>query len=82
MPEFTYTMTRGSETRTTTLRRSNPQGWLIVAVKEAFPELYDRRATDLIRLRLEPVNNAVEAWKCTLPDPPASLVINVIKSKK
>lgn len=82
MPEFIYTMTRGSETRATTLRRSNPQGWLFDAVREAFPDVCDRRADDLIRLRLQRINRGVEAWRCILPDTPADLVINVVKSKK
>jgi len=82
MSLLTYTMTVGSETRTTELRRSNPQGWLSEAVREAFPEVSARRGTDLIRLRLQRVIGMAEAWQCTLSDTPCDLVIKVVKSKK
>lgn len=46
MPTFRYTLTRGNETRTTSLRKSNPQGWLAGAVRATFPEVAARRAGD------------------------------------
>jgi hypothetical protein len=78
---FIYTITRGAEAKTVALRKSNPQGWLWDAVREAFPEVASSRAIDVMRLRLIKPVEAVEAWHCSLADPEADLVIHVVKSR-
>ena len=44
LPLFVYTMTRGGQSKTVELRKSNPQGWLLSAVREASPEVASRSA--------------------------------------
>ena len=73
MPSFSYSLTRGNETKFTMLRKSNPQGWLIDAVRATFPEVAARRGNDIIRLRLEKMEGA-ESWRATLADEPSGLV--------
>ena len=68
MPSFTYSLTRGNETKLTVLRKSNPQGWLFDAVRATFPDLAARRGNDIIRLRLEKAEGA-EIWRATLALP-------------
>jgi hypothetical protein len=77
---FSYTLTLGSETKTSELRKSNPQGWLLEAVRETFPDVASRRASDVIRLRLEAVQGARQTWTCTLPNEP-ELTIRVTQIK-
>ena len=79
MPSFSYSLTRGDETKVTVLRKSNPQGWLFDAVRATFPDVAARRATDIIRLRLEKVEGA-ESWQATLADEPSDLVIRVART--
>ena len=79
MPSFSYSVTRGNETKLTMLRKSNPQGWLIDAVRATFPEVAARRGNDIIRLRLEKAEGA-ESWQATLADEPSDLVIRVSKA--
>lgn len=81
MPLFNYSITLGGETRTVEMRRSNPQGWLIEAVKAVFPDLATRRAGEIIRLRLEKAEDGGEAWKAVLNDPPDTVLIHVVKMK-
>lgn len=81
MPLFRYSITRGSETRTTELRKSNPQGWLLDAVKETFPDVASRRAGDVMRLRLVAVEGANQSWHTTLRDEPVDLLIQVAQAR-
>jgi hypothetical protein len=82
VPTFTYTFTHCGETRTTQLRKSNPQGWLLQAVTAAFPEVASRRADEIIRLRLEPEEEARQTWSAILNDAPGELVIRVTESRR
>ena len=82
MPLFRYRITRGAETRTVDLRKSNPQGWLLQAVMEAFPEVASRRAADISRLRLEPLDGVRQSWRATLPDEPDDLRIEVAQMRR
>ena len=77
MPTFQYRITRGAETKTTDLRKSNPQGWLLDAVKATFPEIASRRGGDVMRLRLVANDGEKQSWKATLRDEPEDLVIEV-----
>lgn len=77
MPLFRYHITRGSETKTTELRKSNPQGWLLDAVKATFPDVASRRGDEVMRLRLEPVEGVRQSWRAALQDEPAELLILV-----
>lgn len=79
MPSFSYSVTRGVETKLTVLRKSNPQGWLIDAVRATFPEVAARRGNDIIRLRLKKTEGA-ESWQATLADEPSDLLICVSKA--
>lgn len=79
MPSFSYSLTRGNETKLTVLRKSNPQGWLYDAVRATFPEVAARRANDIIRLRLEKAEGA-ESWQAILADDPSDLVISVSRT--
>lgn len=79
MPSFSYSLTRGNETKLTVLRRSNPQGWLYDAVRATFPEVAARRANEINRLRLEKAEGA-ESWQATLVDDPSDLVISVSRT--
>jgi hypothetical protein len=80
MPSFSYSLTRGNETKLTVLRKSNPQGWLIDAVRATFPDVAARRGNDIIRLRLEKTEGA-ENWLATLADEPSDLVIRVSRTR-
>jgi hypothetical protein len=82
VPLFTYTISQDAETRTTQLRKSNPQGWLPQAVIATFPEVASRRAHDIWQIRLEPVEGARQTWRARLHDEPADLVIVVTQTKK
>ena len=82
MPLFSYTLTRGTETRTTELRRSNPQGWLLDAVRATFPDIASRRDGDVMRLRLEPVAGAQRTWLATLDDQPGDLQVYVVQTRR
>lgn len=81
MPLFRYHITRGSETKTTELRKSNPQGWLLDAVNATFPEVASRRGGDVMRLRLEAVEGVKQSWRATLHDAPADLLIQVAEAR-
>lgn len=81
MPLFRYRITLGSETKTTELRKSNPQGWLLDAVKATFPEVASRRGGDVMRLRLQVVDGEKQSWRATLHDAPADLTIQVAEAK-
>jgi len=81
MPTFRYTLTRGNETRTTCLRKSNPQGWTAKAVRATFPEVATRRAGDVCRLRLEVVNGPTRTWRAVLSDDPHDLSIHVTQTR-
>jgi len=80
MPNFSYSLTRGNETKLTMLKKSNPQGWLIDAVRATFPEVAARRGNDIIRLRLEKMEGA-ESWRATLTDEPSDLLISVSRTR-
>lgn len=77
MPLFRYSITHGSETKTAELRKSNPQGWLLDAVKATFPDVALRRGVDVMRLRLVAVEGAKQFWRATLHDVPVDLLIQV-----
>ena len=79
MPSFSYSLTRGNETKLTVLRKSNPQGWLFDAVRATFPDVAARRGNDIIRLRLEKAEGA-ESWLAILADEPSDLVIRVSRT--
>lgn len=81
MPLFRYHITRGAETKTTELRQSNPQGWVLDAVQATFPDIALRRGGDVIRLRLEVVDGMKKSWRATLADEPANLVIQVDQAR-
>jgi hypothetical protein len=81
MPLFSYSLTRGNETRTTQLRKSNPQGWLLQAVNATFPDVASRRGGDIMRLRLQVVAGVKQTWRATLTDEPSDLLIQVTQSK-
>ncbi len=81
MPTFSYTLTRGSETKTTELRKSNPQGWLLHAVQATFPDVADRRSDDVIRLRLMAVDGLKQTWRAVLADEPSDLSIYVVQTR-
>jgi hypothetical protein len=81
MPLFRYHITRGSETKTTELRKSNPQGWLLDAVKATFPDVASRRGGDVMRLRLVAGHGVKQSWHATLQDPPIDLVIQVAQAR-
>lgn len=80
MPTFTYTVTFAGETKTTDLRKSNPQGWLPDAVKATFPELAARRAADILRLRLNKVDGARQSWDAVLIDEVSDVLIHVTET--
>jgi hypothetical protein len=81
MPLFRYHLTRGSEMKTTELRKSNPQGWLLDAVRATFPEVASRRSGDVMRLRLETVEGGKQSWRAILRDEPADLLIQVTEAR-
>lgn len=81
MPVFSYSFTRGDETKTTELRKSNPQGWLLEAVRATFPDVATRRGDDVMRLRLEAVQGAKQTWLAKLPDVPTDLLIRVTQTR-
>jgi len=81
LPLFLYTITRGDERKLVELRKSNPQGWLLKAVGEAFPEVASRLAGVIMRTRLEPIQCAKQSWKATVSDGPIDLSILVIQKK-
>jgi hypothetical protein len=81
MPTFTYRVTCGGETRTTELRKSNPQGWLPEAVRATFPDLASRRAGDVLRLRLNAVKGQKQTWHAVLLDEPSEVLIHVVQSR-
>lgn len=80
MPLFRYTLTYGPDTRTTELRRSNPQGWLPDAVHQTFPDVASHRASDLIRLRLTKIDDE-DAWSAVLSGQPHDLTVQVVKTR-
>jgi len=80
MPLFSYTLTHGNENRTTELRKSNPQGWLLDAVQGTFPDVASRRGADIIRLRLQTVGDTNQTWCATLIDEPTNLLIHVTQT--
>ena len=55
MPLFRYHITHGSETKTVELRKSNPQGWLLDAVRATFPEVATRWAEMLFASGSKPL---------------------------
>ena len=77
MPLFRYRIARGSETKTTELRKSNPQGWLPGAIKATFPDVASRRGGEVIRLRLQAIDGGKQSWRATLHDEPFDLLIQV-----
>ena len=79
MPLFNYRLTYANETRTTELRKSNPQGWLFQAVEATFPEIASRRAADIQRLPLEKVSGRKQTWLANLGDGPNELVIHIVQ---
>jgi len=81
MPTFRYTLVRGNETRTTCLRKSNPQGWLAGAVRATFPEVAARRAGDACCLRLDVVNDLMRTWCAVLSEHPHDLSIHVTQTR-
>lgn len=81
MPLFRYSITRGSETKTADLRKSNPQGWLLDAVKATFPDVASRRGVDLVRLSLVAVQGAKQSWRATLHDGEVDLLIQVAQAR-
>jgi len=81
MPLFSYSLTRGSEARTVQLRKSNPQGWLIEAVRATFPDIAVKRANAIVRLRLEAVAAGSQTWHATLVDEPSNLLIYVVQTR-
>lgn len=81
MPLFRYHITRGGQTRTTDLRKSNPQGWLLDALVATFPEVASRRGGDVVRLRLEAIEGVKQSWQATLRDEPADLLIQVTEAR-
>ncbi len=81
MPLFRFNVTRAGETRTTDLRKSNPQGWLIEAVKATYPEIASRRIDTIIRLKLQKPDPKREVWQAILADAPHDLEIEVVKIK-
>jgi len=82
MPTFLYTIARGLETKTTELRRSNPQGWLLDAMRATFPDVASRRAGDVMRLRLERVGGLKETWRAVLVDEPSDVSVHVMKLRR
>jgi hypothetical protein len=78
MPTFKYTLTRGNETRTTELRRSNPQGWLVEAVTATFPDVASQREYRLPRL--EPVAGMKQTWRAVLVAKPSDIQIHVTQT--
>jgi hypothetical protein len=82
MPLFRYENTRGRETKTTELRKSNPQGWLPDAVRATFPDVASRRSGDLWDIRLTSIAGENESWRATLRDEPDDLVIRVTKMRR
>lgn len=81
MPLFRYHITHGSETKTVELRKSNPQGWLLDAVRATFPEVATRRGGDVMRLRLETVDGVKQPWRTRLHDEPSDLLIQVAETR-
>lgn len=81
MPTFQYRITCGAETKTTNLRKSNPQGWLLDAVTATFPEVASRRSGDVMRLRLVANGGVRQSWKAILRDEPEDLVIEVTEAR-
>lgn len=81
LPLFLYTITTGGQRKLVELRKSNPQGWLLRAVGEAFPEVASRLAGVIMRTRLEPIQCAKQSWKTTVPDGAIDLSILVIQKK-
>lgn len=82
MPLFLYTITRGDQSKLVELRKSNPQGWLLSAVSEAFPEVASRVPGVIMRTRLEPIQGATQSWSATLIDGKGDLTILVSQKKK
>ena len=81
MPTFEYRITCGAETKTTNLRKSNPQGWLLDAVTATFPDVASRRSSDVMRVRLVAISDAKQCWKAILRDEPHDLVIEVSEAR-
>lgn len=81
MPLFRYLITHGHETKAVELRKSNPQGWLLDAVRATFPEVATRRGGDVMRLRLETVDGVKQSWRTTLNDESSDLVIQVAETR-
>jgi hypothetical protein len=79
MPTFRYRLTLGDETKETDLRSSNPQGWLLDAVRATFPEIASNRASELIRVKLQPIEGASEQWHAKLVCGANSLFISVVR---
>lgn len=82
MPLFTYTISRGAETRTVRLRKSNPKGWLPEAISDAFPEVARRLGHGIWRLELEPIPGARQTWRGELEDEGAILSVFVTQTRK
>jgi hypothetical protein len=81
MPLFRYSITHGNETKITELRKSNPQGWVLEAVRATFPEVAHRRGGDVMRLRLEAVDGVRQSWRASLHDGPTDLLIKVAEAR-
>jgi len=79
MPLFSYRLSYANETRTTELRKSNPQGWLLQAVEATFPDVASRHAADIRRLRFEKVTDRKQTWLAKLGDGPNELVIHIVQ---
>ncbi|MGN6775914.1 hypothetical protein [Rhizobium sp.] len=82
VPLFRYTLKLGNETKTVELRKSNPQGWLFEAVRSSYPEIFSRRADDIMRLGLEKDVQAKQAWHAICADSPHDLHIHVMQLKR
>ncbi|MFT4253704.1 MAG: hypothetical protein QM608_14610 [Caulobacter sp.] len=76
MPLFRYDVTYAGETRATELRKSNPQGWLLDAVRATFPEVAARRGGEVLRLRLATAEGVGRAWSAGLD---GDLLVRVVQ---
>jgi hypothetical protein len=74
-------MTRGGQNKTVELRKSNPQGWLLDAVREAFPEVASRMGAEIMRTRLEPSQRIKQSWSATVFDGDMDLFISVTQKR-
>jgi hypothetical protein len=81
LPLFVYTMTRGGQSKTVELRKGNPQGWLLDAVREAFPEVASRLPGEIMRTRLVPTQGVKQSWSAILLDGALDLSISVAQKR-